>query len=359
MLPGEPFDDHFPFEEAAVLQAAVRERVAPLLHRALLDARIVDGPTPAFRGACERLYYGTFRKNAILVEAGRELLGVLARQGIGAAPLKGLAFLLGDEPLYPDPGARPMDDLDLIVRPDEREKACAAFVSRGFRPITGGEATLEGGHELAFHREQAGVDVFVELHWAWAGPESLMREFAVDGGRFLDDFCDEDADGLYRPSWLGHLCFTAVHATRHALDRWIWLVDLHRLITARDTGWDEIVEVALRWRLRRPLYAALLATRELLRTPIPKEALAALAPGPVRRRLLHHTLAASTLAPGPARAGWTAKALLGESWWDVARTAAWAAAPGDAWWARRGTRPSRLKRAAHPLRILLPTPGGD
>ena len=166
ILAGEPFDDQFAFEDGAVLRAAVRERIAPLLHRAMLDGRVGDPLTPAFRGACERLYYGTFRKNAILLEVGTELVASLARHGIDVAPLKGFAFVSGSKPLYHDPGARPMDDIDLIVRPDDREKAAAVLVAAGFRRVTGGASPGEGGHEVAFHREEAGVDVFVELHWA-------------------------------------------------------------------------------------------------------------------------------------------------------------------------------------------------
>lgn len=358
VLPGEPFDDEFPFEEAAVLRGAVRERVAPLIHRASSEHRLGDPLPRDFRSECERLYYGTLRKNAVALEVGEALLHSLASEGIEAAPLKGWAFTSGPAPLYADPGVRPMDDLDLIVRPEEREKAGAALARCGFALATGGAAALRGGHEVAFHRELAGVHLFVELHWAWAGPESLMREFAVAGDRFLDELCEPTREGFRRPTWTGALLFAAVHAARHALSRWIWLVDVHRLLLRRELSWEEVAEAAVRWRVRRPLYAALAATRELLRTPVPKELLAALAPGPLRRRLLHRSLAASALGARD-RAAWTAKALLGETWWDVARTAAWAAAPGDAWWEARGLRATRTRRIAHPLRVLRPPAGGS
>ncbi len=349
---GDPFDDDFPFEDGAVLQLARRMRVAPLLHRAMVEGRIREPLTVAFRSACERLYYATIRKNAVLLEAGHAVLSKLAGAEVVAAPIKGWDFLVEPSPLYENPGTRPMDDLDLIVAPADRERAMRSLVELGFQRVTASPLAHRAGHEIAYHRRDAGVDVFVELHWSWSGPESLMRDYAFPGDRFLEELCGPGAESPRRPTRLGHLVFGAVHATRHVFDRWIWLVDLHRLVTRSPVDWDELVGTARRLRMRGPLYAALSATRELLRSPIPREVLGALRPGPVRRRLLHRSLAASAVDRGPGSA-WAAKLLLGESWWDVARTAAWAASPGEGWYAARGEVPGRGRRGTHPLRTML------
>ena len=352
--PGDPFDDLDPFEPRVVLRAAERARVAPLLFRALEDGRIADALPSSFRGACERLYYGSLRKNLIALETSGSLLADLAREGVPAAPLKGWSFVSGDDPIYPDCGTRPMDDLDLIIDPRDREAASKVLEGRGFRAVNDSAARLAGGHEVAYHRRVSGTDLFIELHWAWAGRESLMREFAVSGADFLSELCEPADDGSFHQSELGALLFTALHATRHTLERWIWLVDLHRLLTRREPDWAAVIAAATRWRVRRPLYAAFAATRELLRTPIPKEVLAALAPGPVRKRLLHRSLARTAAEPKSQRSTWTVKLLLGESWWDVARTAAWAASPGEAWFAEPGRRAD-----AHPLQGWRSRSGDD
>ncbi len=349
---GDPFDDDLSFEEDAVLRGAVRQRVAPLLHAGLRDGRIGDPLPASFARACERFYYATIRRNVVALEAGGRLLGALRERRVAAVPIKGWAFLEGAAPLHPDPGTRPMDDLDLMVRPADRERAEGVLAERGWRRVTRRPAALRGGHELAFHAREAGVDLFVELHWAWAGPESLMRGFGVSGDRFLDELCEPGPSGALEPTRTGHLLFGAVHAARHTFERWIWLVDLHRLVTAAPVDWDALLAAARRWRVSGPLYAGLATTRELLRTPIPAEFLAALAPGRVRRRLLVRSLAASTREGAGPGAAWTAKLLLGETWWEVARTAAWAAAPGPDWYEARGRRPGAARRLAHPLRLL-------
>ena len=68
-----------------------------------------------------------------------------------------------------------------------------------------------------------------------------------------------------------------------------------------------------------PVYAGLVATRDLIGTPVPRGVLDRLAPGPVRRRLLHRSLRAGQRP----RAGVGPRHLLmAENWWDLARAAA-------------------------------------
>ncbi len=345
---GDPFDDELPFDAKGVMLQARRHRLAPLLHRGVTTGRIADPLPESFREACRRLYYATARKNVVALDSGRQVLRALADAGIPAAPVKGWALVDAKAPVYPDPGVRPMDDLDLIVPRERRARAMHVLARLGFARTTGGRAALVGGHEVAFHRRVADVNVFVELHWAWAGSESLMRGHALPGGVFLRDLCarSDIVRGARAPTWLGHVLFGAVHGARHAWERWLWLLDLHLLVTRRRPDWPLLVSEARARRMRAPAYAGLAAARELFRTPVPKEVLARLSPGPVRRRLLHRTLAVSQARPADRRPARLAKLLLGESWWDVARTAAWAARPGPAWHAARASSGNVVRRGA-------------
>ena len=360
---GDPFDDDLVFESEAVLHLAQRHRVAPLLHLAQCDGRIGDPLPRAFADACRGIYFATLRKNVVALDAGEEVLAALDADGIAAAPLKGWALLttaarLGEtSPVYPDPATRPMDDLDLMVAADERGLASAVLETVGFMPIHSPRVRTglyAAGHEVAFHKRCGDIDLFVELHWASAGPESLLRGMIFSGERFLRTLCvRNEGSGRLEPTRLGNLLFAAVHGARHAYERWIWLHDLHQLLTISPLDWESVVRAARAWRVRGPLYAGLLATRELFRTPVPKEVIAALAPGPVRRGLLHRSLSASMRDEASRRPGRVAKLLLGESWWDVARTAAWATLPGAAWYAARGEEPGFRRRLAQPARAWL------
>jgi hypothetical protein len=344
---GDPFDDEFAFEEAAVLALARRHRVAPLLHLGFVKGAIGDPLPGSFRRHCRNAYYATLRKNTVALEIGGCVRTELASEGIQAAPLKGWTLVDGSSPVYDDPGARAMDDLDLLVRPRDLDRTSRVLTALGFSPVTGRTAArLAGGHEVAFHRRVSGVHLFIELHWAWAGPQRLLREFAVGGDRFLDSFFEAvpGEERFSTPTHLGHLLFVALHAARHAFGRWIWLLDIHRLSTSAPLDWRALVRSAHALRVSRPVYAGLASARELLRTPVPKEVLSELSPGPVRRQLLHRSLAASHGEASTPTSGRVAKLLLGESWRNVARNAAWTAAPGRPWYGDRGLDPFLARR---------------
>lgn len=335
---GQAWTDADPLDGDRLEALARQHRVGPLLHAATPPG----APLPQrLRSRLRASYLGTLRKNSVALALGRELLDGFARADVTAAPLKGWALLEGPHAVYADPGLRPMDDLDVMVPREEVAAARHVLEGQGFRLVSGApEARLAGGHELAFHRPVAGMHVFVELHWAWAGRESLLRSLALPGAAFLELLEPAhrvDAAAATARARAAHALFVAVHAARHAFCRWIWLVDLHRLLAAADERtWQLLAAQAHTLRARRPLWIALEQAHELLGTPVPAGLLEALAPGPLRRRAIRRGLARSQ--EGPHLAGRMAKLLLGDSWRDVARTALWALAPGRAWWEERRPR---------------------
>jgi hypothetical protein len=342
-----------PFDPVGVLALARQERVTPLLHLGFVKDRIADPFPEFFRAACEARYYRTLHKNRAALKTGQRILTALRSARISAAPIAGWAVLEGPIRYHADPGSRPLEDLDLMVRESDRERAESVLAELGYRRIGRRDAAIRGGHELAFRHNEAGADLFVELCWGWEGSARSGNRVAVSGDQFLDGLCDTTVSGYHRPTRIGNLLVGAIRAARHALGRWIWLDDLHRVITAVPIDWADVVTAARRWRVRAPLYASLVATRELLHTPIPREVLDRLAPGPVRRRLLHRSLAACQVKGGASRAARAAHLLLGESWWEVARAAARTAGPGgpSGWAPTTGSQ----VRLSHAVRVVSPS----
>jgi len=353
--PREEMAVRTPFDPEAVLALARQERVAPLLHLGCVNGRIGELLPEFFQSACEAEYYRTLRSNMIALKTGRRILEALESSGIAAAPVAGWSILQGPVRFHADPGSRPLEQLDLMVRESERDRAEFVLAELGYRRITRRISALQGGHELAFQRNDAGADLFVELRWGWEGSAGAGQRVCVSGDEFLEGLCDTTVSGTHRPTRFAHLLLASLRTARHALGRWIWLDDIHRIVTAIPMDWDELVTAARRWRVRAPVYASLEATRELLHTPIPRDALRELAPGPVRRRLLHRSLAACQMRGVSSRAARAAQLLLAESWWDVARAAARSASVRS----RNGldlagAGPTQV-RLSHPQRVVTPS----
>jgi hypothetical protein len=100
------------------------------------------------------------RRMTMLGEVARAVLDRLAEAGIAATLLKGMDTAYR---YFPDPAARPLSDIDLLVTRAEHDPACAVLVAAGYAKI--GEA-------------------FKETSWALAGgrqvPRSLLLVHAED-----------------------------------------------------------------------------------------------------------------------------------------------------------------------------------
>ena len=112
--------------------------------------------TPAGATTCSRRR-ATWRSRAV----AEECVGALAAAGVEAALLKGLAY---ERTLYPQPGARPTSDVDLLVRARDRRAAFDVLDRLGFEPRAAAPGFDEPDyHEVAWNRGGVEVDLHLAL----------------------------------------------------------------------------------------------------------------------------------------------------------------------------------------------------
>jgi hypothetical protein len=337
------------FDPDAVLALAFHEGVAPLLHLGCINGRIQVPLPDSFRGACEAAYYRNLRRNIRTLKSGKRILDALRAASISAAPTDGWAVMGGPFRYYEDSGSRQLESLELMVRESDRERAESVLADIGFQRVAEARDS-----ELSFRNDDADPDLHLDLRWGWQASVGSNEPLSISGDQFLDRLCDTTVLGFHRPARITNLVVASIRAATHTMGRWIWLGDIHRVITAVPMNWEELVTTAQRWRVRAPVYASLVATRELMGTPIPREVLRRLSPGPVRRRLLHRSLAASQGKGSGCNAARAARLLLGENWWEVARAAARNAAPRHARAQAWGGASPALVRLSQSMHVASP-----
>ncbi len=163
-------------------------------------------------------YHQTLARNLRALARLDEILDAARARGVLLLPYKG-ALLARDH--YPDPGTRPMADLDLLVRPAQLDAAVALLHALGFAAARPDTARFSASftHDVAL---TDGV-VYVELHFA------LFHELELDG-EVESVFARSQLDGLHPDD---HLMILALHAATHAYaDSPIWLVDVVLLLAA-------------------------------------------------------------------------------------------------------------------------------
>jgi hypothetical protein len=241
--------------------------IGPLLHRTFAGQPGAEALHPQLRCYLAEQYRLSGERVALLLGELAELLHACSRAGIDVLPLKG-ALLAAH--YYAEPGLRPMNDLDLLARPEDEPRLVALLTQLGYQPVARSWkhfelARPEGrGPVVSWEGEHPANPRSLDLHtrlgeqfWglrydltasAWAGAEPgtlLGVETRLMGPTAL----------------LHHL---AVHASSDTIARRVRLLYLHDIaLVARevdDQGWQQILTWAGEQREQRLIYPALAFT---------------------------------------------------------------------------------------------------
>lgn len=282
----------------ALVQLASQEGVAPLFHVALRQAEV---SMPARPGqALLQAYYTSAAQNALFLQELDRIMATLNAARLPALALKGAVLA---QVLYPAVALRPMGDLDILVRWQDREATLAVAASLGYLPA---EPEMRPGLDAETMHTVfllGGPDrrVGLELHWsllaARADARSAPDAWLWQGALPLDAQRD-----FLQPAPGPHLLYLAAHlGLRHpGQPRLIWLYDLHLLLTAHAAAlnWPAIVRQAQGLGWEAVLGTMLRQVQAAFGSPVPAEVLAALPDGavPAQRPESSRTRTAQTWA---------------------------------------------------------------
>ena len=260
-------------ESTRLVDAAVREGVAGLLYHRLKTSGRLPALADPVRGRLESIYYLTIQTNLRFFAALKEIAG----QGVPFVLMQGAA-LLADT--YPNPGLRPLSDIDLWVLPRNRDRLLAALERLGFEgnPLTPG--LLRRGDIL--------VDVHAQLDWA----ERIRARrflFATDAEEIYRRCRPRSLEGVPVLSLDSYdqVIYLMVHAVKHNLERLIWLADIQRRVAAwQAADWEGLRQRARQLGQERVPAVLAYLRQELFGMPTPAAATAGLALSAVQRYLL-------------------------------------------------------------------------
>jgi hypothetical protein len=203
---------------AALPAQANAHGLGPLLYVHLKEAG-VSIPQPVKR-ELQGLYLRHRHANQVRGRVLAELLTAFEAADIPALVLKGAALA---HLLYPEPGLRPMRDIDLLVSRAEARRAQQLLAELGFKaPVPAPEAPLPGKHLSNATRTVEGLTVSVELHhnlFNVGTPASLeladlpprsLQAFPVAGVTALERrLCRPASSALPGPPWPSNTRVTA------------------------------------------------------------------------------------------------------------------------------------------------------
>ena len=249
-------------------------------------------PQPV-RARLRALYLTNLVRNQEMKAEQEKVLAALSNQAIPACPLKGAHL---SESLYGDIGVRQVGDIDVLIRPQDLEKADHVLAELGYvRGLSDELAHFRRSQELIYRK-----------------PASQDRSFYLDVHQRLLPYVRQDplaesvwASGMTKENLLLYLCLNQV---AHRFARLMYVLDIKVLLdrTAEGLDWNLIVSLARELEFTPGVYYSLESVCELAGARIPGSVLAALRPDRFDRRLARWVLGAdptTTLARGPTLAG--------------------------------------------------------
>jgi hypothetical protein len=256
----------------ALVAAAMDHGLAPAL--ALRLSALGRRPPDDVRAPLRAELAGSAGQAMQMQAALPAVLAALAGAGVACVVLKGADVA---RRCYPDPAARPMVDLDLLVRPGDlaaAEQALAALSYRRSEPPAPGDDLDQWHKHITLVGGQARWPT-IELHWHLVERPWSVRE-RLDMDWFWQRTETAAAAGLVLPRFtaealLVHLC---LHADGHGVDTHLkWLYDLHLLVQATpDLDWRQVTDAAERFDCGPAIGTVLAATYRWFGTAVPAAA---------------------------------------------------------------------------------------
>lgn len=226
-------------------------------------------------------YYATLASNMRHYDELHLILISFKEEGIPVVVLKGAALA---EIVYKDIGLRRFNDIDILVRKEDLQRAKMVASNAGYTldNIGSPEAYNEKfGYNLHYLR-----NIILEIHWDIArriGSELytniVINELWENASPLK--LANSEAQMLAPEDMIIHLC---IHLAGHRYDRLIWFCDISEIIH-KGINWEQVLKKARRYRVETFMYYGLRFASELLDAKVPDGVLQELKPDNLEIRI--------------------------------------------------------------------------
>lgn len=258
-----------------IIRDATAQDLLPLLSRYLKASDVSRRPPAALLDQINENIVGLVARNVLLAQELASILEAFEAREVACVPMRGLALA---ELLYGDIAARPMGDLDLLVRKEELQGVATILKGLGFRELDHRPGFARAfSYALEFFKDRHGW-VIVEPHWTIAYPPFVDRvDMEAVWKRCKRGRIVGVETWLLDPvNLLVHLCLHLIHQGEHV--PLLWFYEIDRLIRQENAAldWAEVSRLARQSGLELLLAEALGQVKVLFESPIPEHVLSQL-----------------------------------------------------------------------------------
>jgi len=259
-----------------LVQRSRAHGLLPLLYHRLCALDLPGVPPPVRRQLTDTFGVNAIR-NELLTQELVRVLAQLGAAGVPVIPLKGIALA---ESLYGDPALRTCSDLDVLIHPKYLAESLQLLRSSGYSDRFDRPSLIRllarYGKDCGMMRQDGRSVYPLQVHCGliWGGPAERRLLTDVWSDATPQPFHGAPAYAM-SPEW--EFLYLAVHAARHRMFPFKWLVDIDWLVARGNLDWEKVREKARWMGWERIVQSCLAACAALLQTP-PPEPLARTAP---------------------------------------------------------------------------------
>jgi hypothetical protein len=252
-----------------LLALANRHGVMPLLYHSISQSCPQAVPQEWLARLRLKYMQNAARNLRMTLELLR-ILDVLKEAGIRALPLKGPVLA---ETVYGDIALRQFTDLDVLVAPDDLQKALHVMAAQGYRCLEDLSERKRAsflGMMHHYHLSHEKSATTVELHWK-SSPSiySLQMDTAAMLRRAeKGEVLGREIMILSREDELMLLC---LHGVKHTWKKLSWICDLAGFTAADRVEWTRSLEAAREERMEKVILLGASLAEDVLGIKIPEE----------------------------------------------------------------------------------------
>jgi hypothetical protein len=221
------YNRDFDWQDEAIfhdlLNDAQFDQIAPQLYILLKKKHRFDQVPYFFQQALKRVSLQALLQNMLLKADMKNVLDRFESLGVEAIPFKGPYF---SEAYYGDLAARRSRDLDILVRPEEIDKAIAIIQALGYLHEQKGEP--EHFHRIFYRiNPKTNVVSIIELHWHFlrSGTSNLNMELIWNAAVPIPHY-----NYVHTLSDFHMFYVICLHAWNHELNGWKHFIDVAQMI---------------------------------------------------------------------------------------------------------------------------------
>ena len=252
-----------------LLEKAHRHEILPLLYWSLNLLSAEKIPDVFSIRLLEYFTHNSHRNLCLGAELLR-MIRLLDEEGITAIPFKGPLLA---EFLYGNVALREFCDLDILVRPKDKEKAHDLLLNNGYRDryaSTPAQIRASLKHQCHYAMvDTSDPGKVVELHWdITAGPFFIPMDYSSLWDR-AQKFPVAGME-IWMLSPEDQLLLLCIHGGKHHWEKLKWLADIARILQKwPNLDWDQVLDGARIQGSERLFFLGLYCAREFLQVSLP------------------------------------------------------------------------------------------